>query len=98
VHQVVHAPRRNTADPGFLDHRHQRFFGGLPGLEERREIVGPSPQLRDPRLQRAKAGIERAVAIAVPVGAGLDRAFVPPGADHTSHIGLHQQLQHGLSD
>jgi hypothetical protein len=33
LHQIVDPARRNTADPGFLDHPDQRFLRDLPRLQ-----------------------------------------------------------------
>jgi hypothetical protein len=63
-----------------LDHRHQGLLGGLPQLQEGREVAA-LPKLRDPQLQGAEAGVERAVAEAVAVVQPLAGALVPPGAD-----------------
>ena len=95
LHQVVHAPGRDAADPGLLDHRHQRLLRRLPGLEEGREVAA-LPQLRDAQLQAAEPRVQRPVAIAVAVGRAIAGALVPTGADQPFHIGLHQQLHHGL--
>ena len=48
-----------------------------------RETAGNSslPQLRDAQLQRAEAGVERAVAVAVAPGAPLAAALMSAGAD-----------------
>ncbi len=45
LHEVIHPARRDPANPGCLDHRHQGLLGGLPGLQEGREIAA-LPQLR----------------------------------------------------
>jgi site-specific DNA recombinase len=95
--QVVHPPCRDPADPGLLDHRHQRLLRGLPGLEEGREI-GPLPELGDAQLHRAEAGVEGAVPIAVAPVQPLAGALVAPRADQALHVGLHQDLQHRLGD
>ena len=58
LHQVVDAPGRDAADPGFLDHRHQGLLRRLPGLEEGREVAA-LPQLGDAQLQAAQPGVER---------------------------------------
>jgi hypothetical protein len=47
--QLVHAPGRHAADPGLLDHRHQRLLRRLSRLEEGRKIAALS-QLRDTKL------------------------------------------------
>jgi hypothetical protein len=93
--QVVHAPGRDAADPRLLDHRHERLLGRLPWLQEGWEVAA-LPELRDPQLQAAKAGVERAVAIAVPIRRAITGALVPPGADQALHISLHQQLHDRL--
>ena len=53
--QLVDPAGRDAADPGLLDHRHQRLLAHLPRLQERRE-VGALAQLGHPQLQRARAG------------------------------------------
>ena len=93
----VDAAGRDPTDPGFLDDRHQRLLAGLAGLEEGREVRALT-QLRDAQLERAEPRVERAGAMAVAVVEPLRRAFVPAGADHAFHVGLHQQLQHRLGD
>ena len=86
-----------AADPGLLDHGHQRLFRSLARLEEAREATA-LPQLRHPQVQRAQTGIESALSIPVPPGGPLAAAFMPTGADDAFHIGLHDQLQHRLGD
>ena len=97
LHQIVHAPGRDAADPGLLDHSHQRLLRRLPGLKERREITALA-QLRDAQLKRAEPRIQHPVPIAVAVGGTIAGAFVPTGADQPFHVGLHQQLHYGLGD
>ena len=97
LHQIVDASGRNTADPGFLDHRHQRLLRGLAGLEEAREVAA-LPQLRHPQVQRAQTGVEGAIPIAVAPGRALAAAFMAAGADQAVDIGLHDQLKDGLGD
>src|SRR4051794_18507743 len=94
--QFVHAPGRDAANPGFLDHSHQGLLRCLPGLQEGREVGRPGPELRDTKLERAEPGVERPVAKAVAVRLTLRRPLVPGGADHAFHVGLHQQLQDGF--
>jgi hypothetical protein len=50
------------------------------------------------RYKRAEPRVEGAGAMAVAVVEPLWRAFMPAGADHAFHIGLHQQLQHRLGE
>ena len=95
LHQIVDPPGRDAADPRLLDHRDKRLLGRLPGLAERRE-VGALPEFGETQLQRAEAGIQGAIAVAVPPGRALGAALVATGADHTVNIGLHQDLQHRL--
>jgi site-specific DNA recombinase len=64
LNQLVDPPGRDAADPSLLDDGDQRLLAHLPRLEERRE-VGTLPELGDTKLERAQAGIERAVAIPV---------------------------------
>jgi hypothetical protein len=71
LHQLVHPSRRDTADPGLLDHPDQRLLRDLPRLQERRELAA-LPQLRDPQLQRAQPGVERAVAMAIAPCCAID--------------------------
>jgi hypothetical protein len=97
LHQLVDAPGGDSADPGLLDHRHQRLLAHLPGLEERRE-VGALPELGDTQLQCPQPGIEHAVAIAVAPGHALRRSLVPSGTNQAFHVGLHQDLQHCFGD
>jgi site-specific DNA recombinase len=97
LHQLVHAPGRDAADPGLLDHGDQSALGGLPRFQEGREVGRPGPELGDAQLQRAQPGVERAVAIAVAVRLPAQRALVAARADHALHVRLHEQLQHGLS-
>jgi hypothetical protein len=47
-------------------------------------------------LQRAKPGVERAVAITVAPGSALAAALVAPGTDQPFDVSFHQQLQHCL--
>src|SRR5438876_940893 len=75
--------------------RDQRLLRALASFEKRREVTA-LPQLRDAQLQRAEAGVERAVAVAVAPGAPLAAALITPGADQSLDVGLHQQLQYRL--
>ena len=84
-----------SADPGLLDHRDQRLFRHLPGLEKAREVAA-LPQLRHPEVQRSQPGIERAFPMAIPPGGAVLCAFVPPRTDQALNIGLYKQLQDGL--
>jgi hypothetical protein len=93
--QIVDAPGRDAGDPGFLDHGHQRLLGRPPRFEEGRKVA-PLPELGDAQLQLAEPGVERALAIAVPVVGPLGGAFVAAGADHPLHVRLHQDLEHAL--
>src|SRR3954469_1679043 len=70
LHEIVDAPGRDAGDPRLLDHRHQRLLGRLPRLQEAREVAA-GPQLGDLEIERAQARIERALAVAIPVGAAL---------------------------
>jgi hypothetical protein len=45
-------------------------------------------------LQGAEPRIARAVAVTVAPGRALAAALVPPGADQSLDVALHQQLQH----
>jgi hypothetical protein len=95
LHQVFHPAGGDAANPGFLDHGDERLFRTLPRFEEGREIT-PLPQFRDAQLQRAEPGVEGALAIAVAPRRALAAALEAAGADQPLHVGLHQQLQHGL--
>ena len=95
--QVVDAPGRDAADPGLLDHGHQDLLGRLARLEERRKIAALA-ELRDPELQSAEPGVERAIAVAVAVCRALAGSLVAPGADDALDVGFHQQLHDGLGD
>src|SRR4051795_7529059 len=39
LHQLINAPGRDTADPGFLDDRNQRVLRSLPVIKERWKIA-----------------------------------------------------------
>ncbi len=60
--------------------------------EEGRKVAA-LPSLRDPELQAAEPGIQRAVTEAVAVVPPLAGALVRPGADQALHIGFHQRLR-----
>jgi site-specific DNA recombinase len=96
LHEVVHLARRHAADPRFLDHRHQRPLGGLPRLQEGREVGRAAAQLGNAQLERAEPGVERAVAEAVAIRRALAGPFVATRADQPFHVRLHQELHHGL--
>jgi hypothetical protein len=95
LHQVVDTPGRDPADPGFLDHGHQRLLRGLPGLEERREVAA-LPQLGDPELQGPQARVQAPIPISIPIRGPVAGSLVTSGTDQPVHVGLHQQLHHGL--
>jgi hypothetical protein len=78
-------------DVGFLDHGGQRLLGPAAGLEEGRE-VGATPQLRDAQLDRTRAGLPAAVAVAVALVAPLRAALAVPGAAQSFALQLHQAL------
>ena len=46
LHHVVNPARRDAADPGFLDHHHQRLLGGPPQLKKGRKVAA-LPQFRN---------------------------------------------------
>jgi hypothetical protein len=64
-------------------------------VQEGREVAA-LPQLGDAQLQAPQPRVQRAVAVAVAIRRALAGSLVPPGADHALHVGLHQQLHHGL--
>ena len=39
LHQVLHTAGGDAADPGLLNHRHERFLAGLAGFQEGREVA-----------------------------------------------------------
>lgn len=55
-------------------------------------------ELRHPQVQGAQTGIESARSIPVAPSRAFTAAFMPTGADKACHIGLHDQLQHGLGN
>ena len=93
--EVLDAPGGDTADPGFLDHRDEGFFGGFPRLQEGREVAALA-QLGDPELQRTESGVENAVTVAVAIGAPFVGSFMSSRADAAFDVGLHQELHNGL--
>lgn len=95
--QLVDAPRADAGDPCLLDHRDQRLLDGLARLQEAGE-VGAGPELGDLQVERAEPGVQRTVTVAVAPGRALAGSLVPAGADNAVDIGLHDQLQHALSD
>src|SRR4051794_14068828 len=95
LHQLTPPPRQNTADPGFLDHRHQRLLRYLPRLQERREVAA-LPQLRDPQLKTAQSRIKHPITMAVAPRRALAISLVAPGADQPFHVPFHQQLPHRI--
>jgi hypothetical protein len=80
LHQIVDPPGRHAADPSLLDHCDQRLLRALAGFEKRWEGAALA-QLWDAQLQRPKAGIKRAVAVAVAPGGALAAALVARSAD-----------------
>ena len=58
--------------------------------------IAALPQLRNPELQVAQARVQGPVPVAIAVRRAVAGAFVPCRADHALHVGLHQQLHHGL--
>jgi hypothetical protein len=95
--QLVHAPGGDAADPRLLDDGDERLLAHLPGLEEGREVAALA-ELGDAELQGPQPGVERALAVAVAPVQALRGALVPARADQALHVGLHQELQHGLGD
>jgi hypothetical protein len=57
--QLVNPPGGYAADPSLLDHRDQRFLGGLARLEKGREVRA-LPQFRDAQAERPEPGLEGA--------------------------------------
>jgi len=90
--EVVHAPSGDAPDPRLLDHG-QGLLGGLAGLQEGREVASLA-ELGDAELERAEAGVERAVPVSVAVVGPLGAALVAAGADHALHVRLHQDPLH----
>ena len=54
------------------------------------------PELGNAELKAAKARIQRPVAVAVAIGRPVAGSLVAARTDQTLHVGLHQQLHHGL--
>src|SRR4051812_3122432 len=77
------------------DHGHQGLLRGLARLEEGREVAALA-QLGYAQLQAAEACVQGPVPVAIAIGRALAGAFVPASADQPFHVGLHQQLHHGL--
>ncbi len=97
LRQLVDTTGGDATDPGFLDHGNQGPLGGLARLQEAGEIAA-LPQLGHLQVQRAQAGIERALAIAVAPGGSALSPLMPAGADQSLDIGLHEKLKNGLGD
>jgi len=101
--QAVHAPGRGAAGrgeirrmcAGLLDHGGKGLLRRCARLRKGREAAA-LPQLGDAQMQAARARVERPAAAAVAAGGPLRRALLPPGAGQAVHVGLHQQLHHGL--
>ena len=62
--QIVDTAVDTPPIPGLLDYCDQRLLGALAGLQKRREVAA-LPQFQDAQLQRAKPGIEGAIAVTV---------------------------------
>src|SRR5205823_6952795 len=82
---------RDALDIGFLDHRGQRLLGQTARFEEGREVAA-APQLRDAQLDRSRAGLPVAVAVAVALIAPFRAALAVPGAAQSFALQLHQAL------
>ena len=80
-----------------LDDGDEGLLGCLARLEEGREVAA-LPEFRDAELEAAEPGVEGSVAVAVAIGRALAGSLVSPGADHSLHIGLHQELHDGLGN
>src|SRR6202035_3265007 len=90
-HQIVDRAGRDALDVGFLDDGGQRLLGQAARLEEGREIAA-APQLGDAQLDRTRAGLPVAVAVAVAMVASLRAALAVPGAAQSFALQLHQAL------
>ena len=90
--QVVHRPGRYALDVGFLDHRGQRLLRHPPRLQEGGEVAAP-PQLRDPQLDSAGAGLPVAVAIAVALVAPFGGALAMRRTTELLGLEFHQPLR-----
>src|SRR5512144_1053182 len=55
-------------------------------------------QLRDAQVERAEPRVQRPVAITIAIGQSAVRAFVPAAADQGFDVGVHDNLQHRLSE
>jgi hypothetical protein len=90
-HQVVDRAGRDALDVGFLDHGGQRLLGQAARFEEAREVAA-APELRDAQLDRARAGLPIAVAVAVALVAPLGAALAVSGAAQGFGLQLHHAL------
>src|SRR3979490_2765770 len=90
--QIVGRAGRDALDVGFLDHGGQRLLGQAARLEESREVAA-TPQLRDAQLDRSRASLPIAVAVAVALVAPLRTALAVPGAAQGFALQLHQALR-----
>src|SRR6202047_3119932 len=85
-HQIVDRAGRDALDIGFLDHGGQRPLGQAARFEEGREVAAV-PQLGDAQLDRTRAGLPVAVAVAVALVAPLRAALAVPGAAKQPYSG-----------
>ena len=76
-------------DVGLLDHGGQRLLGHTARLQEAREVAALA-KLRDAQLNRARARLPDAVAVAVALHEPVWRAFSESGAGEAGNLHLHQ--------
>src|SRR5262245_35122087 len=89
LHQVVHRPRGDALDVGFLHHGGTRLLGHAPRLQETWEVASLA-QLGDAQLYRARPGLPGSITIAVALRQPLSALLPIGGASQRANLKLHQ--------
>jgi len=94
--QFVHPARGHAGKVAVSDHGDQGSLGALAALQEPVREVGASAQFRDRELDRAGAGVQSAVTVAIALRGPPRSGLAVLGADHRVGIRRQQRVQHGL--
>ena len=89
--QLVDGAGRDALDVGLLDHRGERLLRHPARLEEAGE-VGALPELGDPQLDRAGAGLPVPIAIAIALRQPLGALLAIGRTGQLADLQLHQAL------
>src|SRR5690625_7915316 len=87
-HRTLHSfPTRRSSD---LDDGDQRRFGPLAALQQPFREIGARSELRDGDVDRADAGVQLAVPVAIALGEPAGRGLAPLSTNDGVRVGRQQ--------